>query len=62
VCTTIVDGKILMEDYVVHTVDEAAVLAAVQEESERMLDRSGLRHLTEESKNLWRAARYYAAG
>ncbi|WP_256591114.1 MULTISPECIES: amidohydrolase family protein [unclassified Pseudomonas] len=61
VCTTIVDGKILMEDYVVGAVDEAAVLAAVQEESERMLDRSGLRHLTEESKNLWRAARYHAA-
>ncbi|MFW0755301.1 amidohydrolase family protein [Pseudomonas sp. H11T01] len=62
VCTTIVDGKILMEDYVVRAVDEAAVLAVVQEESERMLDRSGLRHLTEESKNLWRAARYHAAG
>ncbi|MDN0073750.1 amidohydrolase family protein [Crenobacter sp. SG2303] len=58
VCTTIVDGKILMENYVVRTVDEHAVLEAVQEESERMLERSGLRHLTAESANLWRAARY----
>ncbi|MGE8154472.1 amidohydrolase family protein [Pseudomonas vancouverensis] len=61
VCTTIVDGKILMEDYLVRAVDEAAVLAAVQEESERMLDRSGLRHLTIESEKLWRTARYRSA-
>lgn len=61
VCTTIVDGKVLMEDYQVTAVDEHAVLEFVQQESELMLDRSGLRHLVTEPAHMWHAARYPAS-
>ena len=58
VTTTIVDGRVLMEDRRVLTVDEDEVLADVQENCERMLDRSGLRHLTESPARLWSASHY----
>lgn len=56
VVTTIVDGRILMEDGKVLTVDEFEVMDDAQAASERMLDRSGLRHLLEPSGALWGAA------
>ena len=58
VVTTIVDGRVLMEDRRVLSVDEADVLADVQENCERMLDRSGLRHLTASPARLWGASHY----
>lgn len=58
VCTTIVDGRVLMEDRRVLMVDEDEILADVQENCERMLDRSGLRHLTESPARLWGASHY----
>jgi cytosine/adenosine deaminase-related metal-dependent hydrolase len=58
VVTTIVDGRVLMEDRRVLTVDEDEVLAGVQEQCDRMLDRSGLRHLTESPARLWGASHY----
>jgi cytosine/adenosine deaminase-related metal-dependent hydrolase len=58
VVTTIVDGRVLMEDRRVLAVDEADVLADVQENCERMLDRSGLRHLTASPARLWGASHY----
>jgi hypothetical protein len=56
VVTTIVDGRILMHDGDVLTVDERDVMEQAQEASERMLDRSGLRHLLQPSGALWSAA------
>ena len=47
VVTTIVDGRILMEDGKVLTVDEREVMEEAQEAANTMLDRSGLRHLLE---------------
>jgi 5-methylthioadenosine/S-adenosylhomocysteine deaminase len=41
----VVDGRVLMRERVVTTVDEAEVLAEAAAETESMLDRSGLRHL-----------------
>ena len=58
VCTTIVDGRILMDEYRVLSVDEADILEDAQDACERMLDRSGLRHLTESPARLWGVSRY----
>lgn len=58
VCTTIVDGRVLMEDRRVLSVDEGEMLAEVQENCELMLERSGLRHLTESPPRLWGASHY----
>ncbi|KAB7615099.1 amidohydrolase family protein [Verminephrobacter eiseniae] len=58
VCTTIVDGNILMEDYRVLSVDETEVLERVTIEAERMLERSGLRHLLDAPPRLWGASHY----
>lgn len=58
VSSTIVNGRILMEDRQVHSVDERAILEQVQEASERMFERSGLRHLTRDPARLWRASHY----
>ena len=41
----VVDGRVLMRERVVTTVDEAEVLAEAAAETESMLERSGLRHL-----------------
>lgn len=56
VVTTIVDGRVLMEDGRTLTVDEREVMERAQAASERMLDRSGLRPLLEPSGALWGAA------
>ncbi len=56
VVTTIVDGRILMEDGKVLTLDEREVMEQADEASNTMLDRSGLRHLLEPSGALWGAA------
>ena len=56
--TTIVDGRVLMRDRRVATVDEAEVLEQAQIACDRMLERSGLAHLTEDPPKLWRAAHY----
>jgi 5-methylthioadenosine/S-adenosylhomocysteine deaminase len=58
VCTTIVNGRVLMEDYKVLSVNQDEILEEVQEASERMLDRSGLRHLTQSPARLWNATHY----
>ncbi|MCW5254955.1 amidohydrolase [Verminephrobacter aporrectodeae subsp. tuberculatae] len=58
VCTTIVDGKVLMEDGKVHTVDETEVMERAQHATERMLERTGLRHLLDAPPTLWRATRF----
>ena len=58
VCTTIVDGRVLMEDRRVLSVDEDEILADVQENCERMLERSGLRHLTASPTRLWGVSHY----
>lgn len=58
VCTTIVNGKILMEDGQVTTVDETEVMERAQVATDCMLDRSGLRHLLASPAKLWNSARY----
>ena len=58
VSTTIVNGRVLMEDRQVLTVNEDEILEEVNEAAERMLDRSGLRHLTESPARLWGASHY----
>lgn len=61
VCTTIVNGRILMEDGKVVTVDEAEVMELAQVATDRMLERSGLRALIESPPNLWKVAHYAGA-
>jgi 5-methylthioadenosine/S-adenosylhomocysteine deaminase len=56
--TVIVDGKILMEQRVVQTVDEAKVLDMAQRETEAMLERTGLRHLLEIPDGFWGHSRF----
>jgi cytosine/adenosine deaminase-related metal-dependent hydrolase len=56
--TVLVDGKVLMEGRKVLTVNEADVLESAQQEAERMLDRAGLRHLTEFPPKFWGHSRY----
>ena len=56
--TTIVDGRVLMRGRRVLSVDETEVLEQAQIACDRMLERSGLRHLTEDPPRLWRAAHY----
>jgi 5-methylthioadenosine/S-adenosylhomocysteine deaminase len=56
--TVMVNGKVLMEGRRVLTVDEAEVLDLAQQETERMLDRTGLRHLTEFPPQFWGSSRY----
>lgn len=58
VCTTIVDGRILMEEGVVRTVDETDVMERAGEAAQRVLERSGLRHLLAPPANLWNATHY----
>ena len=58
VCTTIVNGRILMEDGKVSCVDETEVMEQAQIATDRMLDRSNLRHLLESPATLWNAAHY----
>ena len=58
VCTTIVDGRILMENGKVLTVDESDVLERAQAASELMLERTGLRPLLDPPARLWQAAHY----
>ena len=58
VCTTIVNGRVLMEDRKVLSVDENEVLEQAQIACERMLDRSGLRHLTNAPARLWGVSHY----
>lgn len=58
VCTTIVNGKVLMENGKVSTVNEAEVMEQAQIATDRMLERTGLQHLLESPDRLWRAAHY----
>jgi 5-methylthioadenosine/S-adenosylhomocysteine deaminase len=58
VCATIVNGRVLMENYRVLSVNQTEILEEVQEASERMLDRSGLRHLLDSPARLWGASHY----
>jgi cytosine/adenosine deaminase-related metal-dependent hydrolase len=58
VCTTIVDGKVLMEDGKVTTVDETEVMELAQAATDRMLDRAGLHHLLASPPKLWRSSHY----
>ena len=51
--TVIIDGRILMEGRQVTTVDEEEVLDLAQEETERMLDRTQLRHTLEAPEEFW---------
>ncbi|MBU3737503.1 MAG: amidohydrolase family protein [Rhodoferax sp.] len=58
VSTTIVNGRILMEDGRVLTLDETEVMEAAQAATDRMLARTGLHHLLDAPAHLWRAAHY----
>ena len=56
--TVIVSGRILMENRRVTTVDEAGVLEFAQQETETMLERSGLHHLLETREGFWGRTHY----
>jgi len=58
VCTTIVDGKLLMEDGKVNTVDEAEVMEQAQQATDRMLARTGLQHLLDSPATVWHGSHY----
>ncbi|MDI1247190.1 MAG: amidohydrolase family protein [Rhodoferax sp.] len=58
VTTTIVNGRVLMEDGKVTTVDEVEVMEAAQRATDLMLERTGLQHLLASPENLWRVAHY----
>ncbi len=53
VSTVIVDGRVLMEDRVVRSIDEGEVLDTAQAEAELMLDRGGFRDLLEPLPTFW---------
>ncbi|MCW4049010.1 MAG: amidohydrolase family protein [Candidatus Bathyarchaeota archaeon] len=56
--TVIVDGKILMKNREVKTVDEAAILEMAQEEIEAAVERSGMKRLYETTDRYWGHSRY----
>jgi cytosine/adenosine deaminase-related metal-dependent hydrolase len=58
VATTIVDGKVLMEDRRVCTLDEMDVMEQAQVATDRMLERTGLQRLLDSPPTLWNAAHY----
>ncbi|MBS0452103.1 MAG: amidohydrolase family protein [Proteobacteria bacterium] len=58
VCTTIVDGRVLMEDGKVLTVDESQVMELAQVATDQMIERTGLQHLLASPETLWRASHY----
>ena len=58
VTTTIVNGKLLMHDGKVLTVDEAEVMELAQLATDTMIQRTGLQHLLDSPPTLWRAAHY----
>ena len=60
--TVIVDGRVLMAGRVVSTVDEAALLAAAAEETETMIERTGLQAQLETPEGFWHAAKYPERG
>jgi hypothetical protein len=51
--TVLVDGKILMRDRVVRTVDEEAVLAAAREEAARAFERFDVAPYLETGEQFW---------
>ena len=58
VTTTIVNGKVLMHEGQVFTVDEAEVMESAQAATDKMVARTGLQHLLESPATLWRSAHY----
>ena len=56
--TTIVDGRVLMHARQVTSVDEIEVMAQAQIACDRMLERSALRHFTNDPPKLWQATHY----
>ena len=56
--TVIVDGRLLMENRKVFSVNEAAVLADAQKEAEKMLDRTGFRESAGMPARFWNSTRY----
>ena len=54
----IINGRLLMENRTVSTVDEQTILAAAQREAEKMLDRTGFRESAGMPKRFWKSIRY----
>lgn len=57
--TVLVDGRVLMRDRQVLTVDEMEVLETAQRETEAALRRTGLEHLVETPEGFWGRSRFY---
>ncbi|MFZ4285101.1 amidohydrolase family protein [Variovorax sp. HJSM1_2] len=55
---TIVNGKVLMEDGKVNTVNEAEVMELAQVATDKMIARTGLQHLLTAPETLWRGSHY----
>ncbi|WP_321783274.1 amidohydrolase family protein [Burkholderia pyrrocinia] len=58
VCTTMVGGRVLMDDRRVLSVDEHAILERVNEVAAIVIERGGLRHLLDEPATLWGRSHY----
>jgi len=56
--TVIVDGRLLMENREVFSVNEEAILEDAQLEAEKMLDRTGFRKSAEMPERFWKSTRY----
>lgn len=56
--TVIVDGKVLMENRIVKTVNETEILEMAQREAEAMLDRTQLRDLLRTPERFWGHSKY----
>ena len=56
--TVIVDGKILMENRKVKTVNEAKILEKAQEEAEKMVETAGVKPFMGIHEKMWRHSRY----
>mgnify|MGYP001821612572 CR=1 FL=1 len=58
VSTVIVDGKVLMRDRKVLSIDETKAIEAAHREAELLFDRLDIRHMLAMPPNFWKATRY----
>ena len=56
--TVVVDGRLLMENRKVLSVDEGAILANAQAEAEKMLNRTGFQESAGMPERFWKSTRY----
>jgi cytosine/adenosine deaminase-related metal-dependent hydrolase len=56
--TVIIDGKIVMQDRRVRTVDEEEVILSAREEAQKAFERQDIRGYMEMNRDFWRSWKY----